>query len=336
MLTNEPIHIAEIGVNHDGDIKLALELISAAAGSGANYVKFQHFAAKSLVNQNTPTARYQKLRTGQRRQLDLLKTLELSVRNIEDLICRASKENIDIMFSPFGRIELDQLLSMGVKNFKIASGEAFDHQLVEKIASQTEGLLVTSTGMSSMNELNRNVSIARMNYQGPQFAILHCVSNYPTETRHSGLGTIEDLRRHYPEDLIGFSDHTLGSSAACAALALGACIFEKHITLDRRRKGPDHFTSMEIADYCNHIVLLSHLFESLRSVRPSTEMFHFEKEIAKAARKAVYCAKDIQKGELFTEQNLVIQRPWDGKCASSFLDLLGTRAFKSYISGEKV
>jgi N,N'-diacetyllegionaminate synthase len=321
--------IAEIGVNHNGDRATAFRLIDAAMNAGADAVKFQTFEAKRLVTQNAPKAAYQ-LKSGsvKESQLDMLKRLQLSKEDHQSIndYCRA--QGIMFLSTPFDASCSDFLETLGVPAFKIASGELTDLALIRHIAAKRKPLIISS-GMATLDEVEaaiRTVSEAG----NKQVILLHCVSNYPAEPSEVNLRVIPQMAQHFKIP-VGYSDHTLGTDIAVAAVALGACVIEKHLTLDRTGPGPDHRASLEPTEF-------SALVKAARRVE--TALGHGRKEpapseieMARIARKSLVAACDIPAGASLKAEWLIAQRPGTG-LSPAFLDkLIGRKAKRNIPTG---
>lgn len=327
-------HIAEIGVNHDGKIEEALDFLDALASfkTPPDFVKFQYFDAKSLSAVHAQTATYQTEKAISQREL--LAKLELALEEIQMLIERANSLELKLMISPFGKDALSRLLDVGVQNVKIASGEAFDYELLNELR-RVSGQVVVSTGMSSLSEIRSNIEYAEQASPDP-FIILHCVSSYPTPLNQTYLGTIRWLLQNFPMHQVGLSDHTLGFEAALCSLGMGATCFEKHITFDPSRKGPDHAMSMCLADYDRYIRLTHELSESINARRPQDKFLSCEADVAAIARKSLRASMPIKSGDRFGPQNIEISRPFDGACASTLSSVISTTARRDYEAGEAI
>lgn len=316
-----PYLIAEAGVNHNGDLSLALRLIDAAARSGADAVKFQTFQAELLATAAAPKARYQRLKTnGRESQLAMLKRLELSPRDHEILIARCRKLRLEFLSTPFDAPSADLLERLGVRMFKIPSGEITHAALLCHIARKGRPVLL-STGMSSLAEVAQAVRIIRDN-GNPPLALLHCVSSYPANPADANLRAMQTMARRFGLS-VGFSDHTPGLEVAVAAAALGAAVIEKHFTLDKRLPGPDHAMSLE-PDELREFVravrsAVSALGDGRKEPRPS------EAEIRRVARRSLVLACDASAGEKLTLDMLAAKRPGTGIPPTQAASVLGRR-----------
>jgi N-acetylneuraminate synthase len=235
--------IAEAGVNHNGDLKLARALIDVAVEAGADAVKFQTFRAERLATPDAPKAEYQVQTTGNAEsQFEMLRRLELSADAHRELQAYCHERGIIFLSTPFDEEAVDLLDESGVAAFKISSGDLTNSPLLEHVASKGKPVIL-STGMSELSELIEAVSV--LNTAGCENPVLlHCVSNYPADPAEVNLRAMQTMRSAFDVP-VGFSDHTQGIDVALAAVALGACVIEKHFTLDRTMPGPDHRASLE-------------------------------------------------------------------------------------------
>lgn len=299
--------IAEAGVNHNGDSDLACRLIDAAVESKADAVKFQTFRTDSLASPASATAEYQKQRGGGESQAAMLRRLELSDDEFRSLARYAEHQGIVFLSTPFDTGSVDLLDQIGVPAFKISSGEITNIPLLRHVARKKRPVLL-STGMADLGEID---AAARTLLGGgvPDLVLLHCVSRYPAPADDVNLRAIETLRCAFRLP-VGFSDHTLGIAIPIAAAALGACVIEKHITLDRQLPGPDHAASLE-PDQFRAMVEGIREVEQARGTgikRPSPD----EEAMKAAARKSLTALRPIPKGSIITEEALAVRRPGTG------------------------
>jgi N,N'-diacetyllegionaminate synthase len=301
--------IAEAGVNHNGDLSLALRLCEAARAAGADAVKFQTFRAEDLVVPGAPTAQYQARETGQQDQFALLRQLELSLDQHQAIQAHCNKIGIEFFSTPFSVPAVDMLVGLGVARIKLSSGELTHRELVERAAATRLPLLV-STGMATMDEIRealRWIRAARGDLD--QVTVLHCTSAYPAPDCALNLAALRSMQR----DLglpIGYSDHSLGAEAALAAVSLGATVIEKHLTLDRTLPGPDHSASLEPEPF-------KQMVDGIRRVEamlgdgvkaPGPE----ELDTARVARRSIVAVVDIPPGVPIDRSMLACRRPATG------------------------
>jgi len=300
--------VAEAGVNHNGKIRLAKQLIDAAKDAGADAVKFQSFKAENVVTRKAPKAKYQKETTDTKEsQYEMIKKLELSAGDFEELALHAQNKGIIFLSTPFDKGGVDLLDGLGVPAFKIASGEITNFPLIRYIAKKGKPVIL-STGMAILGEINEALQVIQS--EGIKgIVLLHCVSTYPAKVEDVNLKAMETLRCKFKLP-VGLSDHTLGINIPIAAAALGACMIEKHFTLDKSLPGPDHQASLEPEE-------LKQMIKAVRAVEkaigdgnkiPTEE----ERQIQKVARRSIVAGVDIPQGAIITEEMLAIKRPGTG------------------------
>lgn len=313
--------IAEAGVNHGGSLDQALELVDVAASAGADAVKFQTFQADRLATPAARQAPYQTRNLGSDgSQRDMLRVLELDEEAHVALMKRCGERDILFLSSPFDEGSADLLERIGVAAFKTGSGELTNTPLLRHVARK--GLpMIVSTGMADLADVDRAVA-AIVEAGAPPLALLHCVSDYPARPEHANLNAMRTLRRRHAVP-VGFSDHTLGSAVAIAAVALGAAILEKHFTLERNQPGPDHAASLEPHELAELVGALRMVESALGSgeKRP----WPHELALAEAARKSLVAARDIAAGETLTRDALEAKRPGRGIPPYRIGELIGRR-----------
>lgn len=300
--------IAEAGVNHNGDLELAKQLVDAAVAAGADAIKFQTFRAAELASPEAPKAMYQLQSTDQgESQLEMLMALELPGEVFGELAALCREKEILFLSSAYDKESVDLLFECHVEAFKIASGEITNLPLLEYVAGKGKPVLL-STGMSYLSEVDEAVRVLR---EGgcDQLVLLHCVSDYPADSSHINLRAMATLSAAF--DLpVGYSDHTLGAEVAIAAVALGACVLEKHFTLDRGFTGPDHRASLEPEAMAEMVRSLRLVEQSLGHGRK--EPTPGETEIAAVVRRSLVLARDLPAGSVVTDDALALQRPGTG------------------------
>lgn len=331
---SRPLIIAEVGVNHNGDLSTALELVDVAAAAGADVVKFQTFVAEKLATEAAPQARYQTTNTGRNQsQVELLKSLELTHDMHLALIEHCSSKGIEFLSTAFDVDCLRYLVDLGIRRIKIPSGELTNLPYLE-VASSFDLPLILSTGMATLSEIKASCAAL---YEGgtrqDQLTILHCTTNYPAppeELNMMALRTIHDETGV----AVGYSDHSIGIDAAIIAVALGAKVIEKHITIDCSMPGPDHLASMEAGDFKHFVDVTKRAFEALGdgAKQPSVG----ESKNASIVRKSIVAAKSIGKGEVFSEQNLATKRPGMGLSPMRWHEVLGTKARRDFKPDELI
>lgn len=326
--------IAEAGVNHNGDIDLAKEMIDVAAHAGADFVKFQTFRAESLTTKSAPAAEYQMTNTQSgNSQFEMLKTLELSVEAHKILISYAERREIKFLSTAFDIQSVNLLASLGQEIFKVPSGEITNLPYLRHLGSLRKRIIL-STGMSNINEIEaavrilENAGTARTN-----ITIMHCTSAYPTPMVDVNLLAISTIREilNLP---VGYSDHTLGLEVPIAAVALGATVIEKHFTIDRELPGPDHKASLNPLELVEMVRMIRNLDDALGD--GNKRLMPSESTNLALIRKSIVAKTVIQKGEEFTLENLTTKRPAFGISPMKWDDLLGRRATKSYSPDELI
>lgn len=321
--------IAEAGVNHNGDVGQARRLIDVAAEAGADAVKFQTFRSEQVVSAAAPKAAYQRATTDAgESQLEMVRRLELPFEAFRELRIYAREAGILFLSTPFDRESADFLASMEVPAFKVPSGEITNFPFLEHIARKGKPMIV-STGMSDLEEVRAAVEAVRA-AGNTELALLHCVSNYPAQPGSTNLRAMETMRAKLGLP-VGLSDHTLGLEVALAAVALGACILEKHFTLDRDLPGPDHKASLAPAE-------LKALVAGIRTVesalgdgikQPAEE----ERDTRTVARRSLVAARDLPAGSVLTEDAIAILRPGTGLPPAARASVLGRRVRVAVAAG---
>lgn len=322
--------IAEAGVNHNGDIKLAKKLIDIAKEAGADAVKFQTFRAEEVVTTDAKKAKYQRDTTDTKEsQFDMIKKLELTKREFKELFDYARKKGIIFLSSAFDRGSVDLLNELGVPAFKIPSGEITNFPLLKHVACKKKPIIL-STGMSTLGEIEEALKVIRE--EGTEeIVLLHCVSSYPAKVEDMNVKTMETLRYAFKLP-VGLSDHTLGITIAIAAVALGACVIEKHFTLDKNLPGPDHRASLEPGE-------LKEMVKALRDVERALgdgvkQPTVGEEENKKVIRRSIVAKLDIPKGAIITEEMLTIKRPGSG-IEPKHINMIVGRKAKEHIKSEE-
>jgi N-acetylneuraminate synthase/N,N'-diacetyllegionaminate synthase len=303
---NDPCYIiAEIGVNHDGDLDIAHEMIDAAKECGADAVKFQTFRTEANILADAPKADYQQRQTGEGSQFDMVRKLELGFDDFTALKQHCDSAGIEFLTTAFDPEALDFVLSLSPVCLKWPSGEITNLTLLRQAAASGLPILL-STGMASLAEIDRAVSELRGSCD---FAVLQCVSDYPAALEDQNLRVLPAFASAFACP-VGFSDHTLGSAAAIAARALGMAVLEKHFTLDAARPGPDHAASMEPAEFKAMVAVLRALETGLGDgiKRPVAA----ELSTRNVARKSLVFAGDLAAGHVLMPGDLLAKRPGDG------------------------
>jgi N,N'-diacetyllegionaminate synthase len=301
--------IAEAGVNHNGDVQLALRLCDEALAAGADAVKFQTFRAEDLVVPGAPTAQYQARATGQQDQFSMLRQMELSRSHHETIKSHCDSIGIEFFSTPFSMDAVDLLVELGVRRIKLPSGELTHRALVEHAAA-TRLPLIVSTGMATLQETREALQwVASVRGGLQEVTVLHCTSAYPASDKSLNLNAIASMARDLGVP-IGYSDHSLGIEAAVAAVALGAKVIEKHLTLDCGLPGPDHGASLEPGEFSRMVAAIRRvsamLGDGVKAPLPE------ELDTARVARRSVVAAVEIAGGVPITQPMLACRRPATG------------------------
>lgn len=355
MPANSPrtLVIAEAGVNHNGSLDAALALVDAAAATGADVVKFQTFDHELLAASSAQAAPYQVKTTGLTSQAALLKSLELSRIEFETIATHCRSRAIEFLSTAFDRESLEFLIQLGIARIKIPSGDLTDGPAL-LFAARTGLPMIISTGMATLDEVRRALNVVAFGRQhavgypsgekleeaftptpvvSGSVSLLHCVTAYPTPVDEVNLRAADTLLETFGLE-VGLSDHTLGHAIAVAAVARGATIIEKHITLDSTVPGPDQQSSLEpdefrfMVESIRNIELALGDGEKRRSPTESTNLA--------AARRSLVAGSAMRRGELFTEANLAVRRPGTGVSPMRYWSLLGTPAARDYKPGDLI
>jgi len=319
------IIIAEAGVNHNGDIDTAKKLIDVASDAGADYVKFQTFKAERLVSPSAQKAKYQikNDRNCDDSQLNMLKKLELSDSDHKELISYCKSKNINFFSTAFDDEGISYLSSLNFDMFKIPSGELTNYPYLRAIAKI--GLpVILSTGMANLDEIEKSINVLVFyGIKKSEITVLHCNTEYPTPMTDVNLKAMLTIKEKLGVNT-GYSDHTLGIEVPIAAVALGAKVIEKHFTLDRGLKGPDHKASLEpneLKDMVNGIRNIEKAISGNGIKEPSLS----EKKNIHIARKSIHLSRDIKAGSVITEKDIIPLRPGDGICAMNWENVIGQK-----------
>ena len=359
--------IAEAGVNHNGSMELAKQMIDAAKDAGVDYIKFQTFIPEKLVSKFAAKADYQKeilskdtsvpcsgnketlskepsmpcisnkeilaedMAKSEESQLDMLRNLALTQQEFKELKLYCDKVEIGFLSTPFDLPSIDFLQELDMDFWKIPSGEITNLPYLEKIA-KTKRKTVMSTGMCNMQEIQDAITVLEKNGT-TDITLLHCNTEYPTPFCDVNLRAMEHMRRELKKP-VGYSDHTVGIEVPIAAAALGAVVIEKHFTLDKTMEGPDHRASLEPVE-------LKQMTKAIRNIENSLgdgikKRTASEEKNCTAARKSIVAACDIARGDIFSERNLAVKRPGNGISPMKWKEILGTAAQKDYKADELI
>jgi sialic acid synthase SpsE len=324
--------IAEAGSNHNRDLATALALIDVAAEAGADAVKFQTYTAEGLYSRHTPTMSYledSQLLNDRESVWDMIKRVEIPWEWHDELAQHAKEAAVDFLSTPFQEEAVDLLDSLGVPAYKIASYEVNHLPLIERCAATGRPLII-STGMASLGDIERALDTANAAV-ADQIALLHCAINYPPRFSDLNLRAISTLTSAFGLP-IGWSDHTMGHTADVVAVALGACIVEKHYTLDRNQDGPDHAFALEPDELAGMVTAIREAEASLgRSVKRVTEA---ESEMYTLGRRSLVAARDIASGVELTRADIAVKRPGTGIPVHELDVVVGRRAARPIESDE--
>lgn len=315
--------IAEAGVNHNGSMKLAKQLIDKAAEAKADAVKFQTFKCENVISRFAQKAEYQKQTTdADECQLEMVRKLQLSYKQFIELKKYCDDKNIMFFSAPFDLESVDFLAKLDVPLLKIPSGEITNLPYLKKVAALRKEI-VLSTGMAEVEEIATALNILK----GCKVTLLHCTTEYPCPFEDVNLRAIETLRKTFNLP-VGYSDHTEGIEISLAAAALGASVIEKHFTLDKNLEGPDHKASLEPNELTMLVKGIRNIEKSLGDgiKKPAPSEI---KNIA-IARKSIVAAVAIKKGEIFTEENITVKRPGTGISPMKWFEIIGKHAKKDF------
>lgn len=316
--------IAEAGVNHNGSLTRAIDMIKVAANSGADAIKFQTFIASDLATSHAKKAKYQSINSSKdESHLKMLTKLALPLKDFKVLKQECTKNNIEFMSTAFDLKSLQYLSSLGMKTFKIPSGEITNLLLIEEIAKKNRKIIL-STGMSTKKEISNAIKVLVKNGQKRnKISILHCNSEYPTPMKNINLHVMKSLSNYFNLP-VGISDHTLGYEVPIAAAALGAKIIEKHFTLNKNLSGPDHKASLSPSELRKMIKYVRNIEIALGSA--TKKITKGELENLNVARKSIIALKQIKKGEIFSKNNLTVKRPGNGISPMKWYTVLGKKS----------
>lgn len=323
--------IAEAGVNHNGKIETALELVDAAKEAGADCIKFQTFKADKIVARSAQKAEYQKATTGNTSQQDMLKGLELAYSDFIKIKEHCEKQDICFLSTPFDFESIEFLNSLNMPFWKIPSGEITNLPYLLALA-ETGKPVVMSTGMCEMKEIEDAVRVLQDNGI-IDITLLHCNTEYPTPFEDVNLRAMQTIREHFGLK-VGYSDHTKGIEVPIAAVAMGATVIEKHFTLDRKMEGPDHKASLEPKELAEMIRSIRNIEKALGSgiKKPSPS----ERKNIEVARKSIVAKSDIKMGEVFSDTNITVKRPGSGISPMKWFDVIGETANRDYKEDELI
>ena len=321
--------IAEAGVNHNGNLKTAKQMVLEAKKAGADAVKFQTFAAENLVTKYASKAAYQK--DNSETQYQMLKRLELPREGYYELKELCSAQRIDFLSAPFDLESIDFLNKISCDMWKIPSGEITNLPYLLKIA-QTEKPVILSTGMCDLQEVRQAIQVLKRHNAG-EITLLHCTTEYPVPYEDVNLKAMILMK----EELnlpVGYSDHTKGIEVAVAAVAMGACMIEKHFTLDRNMEGPDHKASLTPGELSGMVKAIRNIEKAMGNAdkKPAPS----ERKNMQIARKSIVANQKIKAGDIFTEENITTKRPGTGISPMEWYQVLGQTAEQDFEEDEMI
>lgn len=333
-MNNSTLIIAEAGVNHNGKTDLAKRLVTVAAKAGADLVKFQTFSAERVVTQSAPKAEYQTQTTDQEQsQYAMLRALELDAEMHERLIAQCQAEHIGFFSTGFDLTSLDYLASLGARRFKVPSGEITNLPYLRHIGAFGTPVIL-STGMATLGEIEAAIdALEAAGTLREKITVLHCNTEYPTPMADVNLRAMCSIREAFGV-AVGYSDHTPGIEVPIAAVALGATIIEKHLTLDRNLPGPDHKASLEPDEFAAMVQAIRNIEQALGDgiKRPSAS----EAKNKTIVRKSLIAAKPISVGESFTPENVTSKRPGTGISPMRWDEVIGRLAPRNFHADELI
>ena len=334
MTNNKKITIiAEAGVNHNGNLKNALKMVDEAAKLKIDFIKFQTFEPDLLSSPNLGLAKYQKKFSSKINHLEMLKKLTLTKKDFKKIILRCKKKKIKFLSSPFDIKSIFLLKDLNVKTLKIPSGQIDDIPYLEILGSLKKKIIL-STGASNLKEIKNAINILiKQGTSKKDITILHCVSQYPTDISNLNLASITFLKKK-TKFKIGFSDHSLGYEAAILAIGLGARVIEKHFTLNKLKKGPDHKFSLNINELTLFVKKIREAEKSLGICRKKINKY--EKLNLSFIRKKIVANNDILRGQVFTKKNITTKRSLKGLPAAFWNKVLGKKSKKNFKSNEGI
>lgn len=334
MSEDKVIIIAEAGVNHNGNLEMAQQMVREARRAGADYVKFQTAVPELVISTFAPKAEYQKETTGsEESQLEMCKAIHLPLSDYAGLADLCRQEGIGFMSTPFDLVSIDCLAAIGMDYWKIPSGEITNLPYLRKIGA-LGGNIIMSTGMATLAEVETAVGILEQaGTPRRQIWLLHCTTQYPAPYESVNLRAMDALASLGCAG-VGYSDHTIGTDVAVAAVARGARIIEKHFTLDRNLPGPDHRASLEPDQLAELVAAIRRTEAALGTgIKEAAEA---EKSNIDIARKSIVAARAIKAGEIFTEDNLLCKRPGNGISPMRWDEVIGHTATRDFAPDELI
>ncbi len=324
--------IAEAGVNHNGDLETAKKMALAAKEAGADIVKYQTAVPELVVSKFAQKAAYQKETTNEAEsQLEMVRKIHFDFESHKQLQAYCNSIGIAYLSSPFDMQSIDFLATLKMSVWKIPSGEITNLPYLEKIAAQKKPVIL-STGMSTLSEIEDAVHVLESG-GATDITILHCNTEYPTPYEDANLLAMRDLEEYFSCP-VGYSDHTPGFEADIAAVALGAVIIEKHFTLDKSMEGPDHKASLDVAELTQMVKAVRNTEKALGAMRK--HVTKSEEKNKPIARKSIVAKRAIEKGEVYSEENLTVKRPGNGISPMKWYHVMGKEAPRSFEEDEMI
>jgi len=318
---NSPIFlIAEAGINHNGELSLAKKLIDIASEADVDAIKFQTFSAEKLILKITPKVQYQKENAGDQESFyEMVKKYELTKEDFKILSTYCNDKGIIFLSTPFDKTSVEWLEELNIPAYKVGSGDMNNFPLLKLICSKKKPILL-STGMATLEEVIESVNFLKSN-NVEDIVIFQCTTNYPSNYEEINLNVIDTYKKEFPNNIIGFSDHSLGFEASIGAAAIGVKVIEKHFTINKEMDGPDHKASLnprELKEWVKHIRNLEKALGDYKKF-PSKN----EQEIAKIARKSIVTLSDLKEGDTIKKEDIDIKRPGYGISPKYFSSLIG-------------
>ncbi|MEQ8523515.1 N-acetylneuraminate synthase [Gracilimonas sp.] len=326
--------IAEAGVNHNGDLQKAIELIEVATQAGVDVVKFQSFKADKLVSKTAKKAKYQSqnIGDGDESQYNMLKSLELSEEDHTVLIKECEKRGIQFLSTAFDVDGIDFLDDLGMPFFKSPSGEITNYPYLKRLAEKRKPVIL-STGMADMQEVKNAIEVLlKHGLTKKDITVLHCNTEYPTPMEDVNLKAMNTIAKELGVR-VGYSDHTLGIEVPVAAVAMGACVIEKHFTLDRNLPGPDHRASLEPDELKDMVKAIKNIEKAI-SGSGEKEPSRSEKKNKTVARKSIHTTRSMKAGEAIKEKDIIALRPGDGISPMDWENIIGRKVSRAYAAAE--
>jgi N,N'-diacetyllegionaminate synthase len=323
-MRNKVYIIAEAGVNHNGNVDLALQLIDSASEIGVDCIKFQTFKASQIVTADSPKAEYQlKVTSKSESQLEMLKKLELNYNDYLLLINRCKEKGIDFLSTPYNFEDVDFLISLGVNGFKIASGQLTELPFLKYVAQKNKKMII-STGMATISDVFMAVETIR-EAGNEDIVVLQCTTNYPSKTEDANLFAMNSIKVCCKVD-VGYSDHTINNYACYASVALGATIVEKHFTISKTMEGPDHSSSLEPEEFKELVIGIREVEKALgNGLKIPTEA---EKANIYGMKRSMVSLIDLPLGTIIEKRHIGFKRPSNGLSPNLYEDIIGKKTSK--------